>query len=106
MQGTGDGSRRTTLLQQTAVQRGRAHKDASPEAPRAGSRGSAGRHQAHSPFNERNIYDGGRTIFLHDAQLQQAIAETFGQKVSLTKATADDLRILEVLDGLPRSTPS
>jgi hypothetical protein len=106
VQGTGDGSRRTTLLQQTAVQRGRAHKDASPEAPRAGSRGSAGRHQAHSPFNERNIYDGGRTIFLHDKHVQQAIADNFGQKASLTKeAMAEDLRILDVLDGLPSLDP-
>jgi hypothetical protein len=80
-------------------------KDASPEAARAGARGSVGT-KLYFPFNELNIYDGGRTIFLHDKHVQQAIADNFGQKASLTKeAMAEDLRILDVLDGLPSLDP-
>src|ERR1700722_17642925 len=58
------------------------------------------------PFNETDVYEGGRTIFLHDKNLQQAIIETVGMKASLTKEDmAEDVRILEILDGLPSLDP-
>jgi hypothetical protein len=80
-------------------------KDASAEAARSGARGSVGT-KLYFPFNEQNIYDGGRTIFLTDAHVQQAITDNFGQKASVTnEAMAEDLRILELLDGLPSLDP-
>jgi hypothetical protein len=80
-------------------------KDASAEAARSGARGSVGT-KLYFPFNEHNIYDGGRTIFLHDVHVRQAITDNFGQKASVTnEAMAEDLRVLELLDGLPSLDP-
>lgn len=81
-------------------------KDAVPEAERKGPRCPPVGTKLYFPFNEADIYEGGRTIFLHDPHLQQSIVDNFGQNPSLTKeAMAEDLRILEVLDSLPSLDP-
>jgi hypothetical protein len=81
-------------------------KDAVPEAERKGPRCPPVGTKLYFPFNEADIYEGGRTIFLHHPQLQQTIDENFGQNAAVTKeALAEDLRILEVLDGLPSLDP-
>jgi hypothetical protein len=81
-------------------------KDAVPEAERKGPRCPPVGTKLYFPFNEHDIYEGGRTIFLHDPHLQQSIIENFGQNPAVTKeAQAEDLRILETLDGLPSLDP-
>jgi hypothetical protein len=93
-QGAGEGSGREALFSNPPLNGVVLIKDAS------------GGTKLYFPFNELNIYDGGRTIFLHDTHVQQAITDNFGQKASLTKeAMAEDLRILEALDGLPSLDP-
>lgn len=81
-------------------------KDAVPEAERKGPRCPPIGTKLYFPFNEHDIYEGGRTIFLHDPHLQQSILDNFGQNPSVTQeAIAEDLRILETLDGLPSLDP-
>lgn len=81
-------------------------KDAVPESERKGARCPPVGTKLYFPFNEQDIYEGGRTIFLHDPQLAQAIMENFGQSAQLSQdALAEDLRILSVLDGLPSLDP-
>ncbi|HXY99510.1 MAG TPA: hypothetical protein VEI03_05890 [Stellaceae bacterium] len=81
-------------------------KDAVPEAERKGPRCPPVGTKLYFPFNEHDIYEGGRTIFLHDPHLQQSIIDNFGQNPSVTQeALAEDLRILETLDGLPSLDP-
>ena len=57
------------------------------------------------PFNENNIYEGGRTIFFHDKHLQQALEEHFGAGALKKEALDEDMRILAVLDRLPSLDP-
>ena len=57
------------------------------------------------PFNEKDIYEGGRTIFAHDKHLEQALAETFGQGALSKESLAYDLRAISVLDRLPSLDP-
>lgn len=57
------------------------------------------------PFNEKEIYEGGRTIFAHDRHLEAALAETFGQGALSKEALAEDMRSLSVLDHLPSLDP-
>jgi hypothetical protein len=81
-------------------------KDAVPEEERKGPRCPPVGTKLYFPFNENDIYEGGRTIFLHDPHLPQTITDTFGQNASLTKeALAFDLRVLETLDSLPSLDP-
>jgi hypothetical protein len=81
-------------------------KDAVPESERKGRHVPPVGTKLYFPFNESDIYDGGRTIFLHDPQLSQSLVENFGQNATLTKeALAEDLRLLEVLDSLPSLDP-
>lgn len=81
-------------------------KDAVPEAERKGPRCPPVGTKLYFPFNERDIYEGGRTIFLHDPQLPRSIFESFGQSAEVSQeALAEDLRILGVLDELPSLDP-
>jgi hypothetical protein len=57
------------------------------------------------PFNENSVYEGGRTIFVHDPQLERALFEFFGQDGLAKDALAYDLRTLFVLDKLPSLDP-
>jgi hypothetical protein len=57
------------------------------------------------PFNEGDIYEGGRTIFVHDRRLEQALADTFGEGAFSKEALEEDVRILTLLDKLPSLDP-
>ena len=80
-------------------------KDAVPEEERKGPRCPPVGTKLYFPFNENDIYEGGRTIFLHDPQLPQAITENFGESALSKEGLVQDLRILETLDGLPSLDP-
>ena len=57
------------------------------------------------PFNENDIYEGGRTIFVHDPQMEKALAERFGEGALEKTTLAEDLRILKLLDSMPSLDP-
>ncbi len=58
------------------------------------------------PFNEKSPGDGGSTIFLHDRQLEEALAEKCGlNRNGDREAFEDDLRLLRVLARLPTLDP-
>lgn len=57
------------------------------------------------PFNDKAVYEGGRTIFLHDKHLKPAIEGHFGQGALTAEAFQHDLEILGVLDKLPSLDP-
>jgi len=58
------------------------------------------------PFNEKNPGDGGSTIFLHDRQLEAALAEKCGLNRNTDReAFEEDLRLLRVLARLPTLDP-
>ncbi len=57
------------------------------------------------PFNENNIYEGGRTIFLHDRHVKPAIIGHFGEGALSKEGLETDLRILGILDRLPSLDP-
>ena len=57
------------------------------------------------PFNENDIYEGGRTIFAHDPQMERALIENFGQGALDKDALAEDVRILRILDSMPSLDP-
>src|ERR1700733_3900813 len=53
-------------------------KDTIPENDRRNRKSAIGT-KLYFPFNENEIYEGGRTIFAHDKHLEQALIEAFGQ---------------------------
>jgi hypothetical protein len=55
------------------------------------------------PYNNADVYEGGRSIFLHSPHLLQVFQEQFGVRDEGDKAEglAHDLRILNTLDELP-----
>jgi hypothetical protein len=55
------------------------------------------------PYNSQDIYEGGRSIFLHDPKLIEVLNELVGlQSRNLAKDNVrSDLKVLQVLDGLP-----
>jgi len=57
------------------------------------------------PFNENDVYEGGRTIFVHDKHLEAALIESFGQGAFTKEGLAEDLRVLSILDKLPSLDP-
>lgn len=57
------------------------------------------------PFNENDIYEGGRTIFARDYNLRQALVEQFGRGALAKEALDIDMRILAILDRLPSLDP-
>lgn len=57
------------------------------------------------PFNEADIYEGGRTIFAHDKRLESALIDTFGAGAFAKETLDEDLRILALLDKLPSLDP-
>lgn len=79
-------------------------KDTMTEADKRGSIRPIGT-KLYFPFNTDNIYEGGRTIFVHDPALEKAIIEQYGEG-ALAKDTLDqDLRMLAILDRLPSLDP-
>jgi hypothetical protein len=69
------------------------------------SRTSAIGTKLYFPFNEADIYEGGRTIFAHDKRLEAALVETFGEGAFTKEAFEEDLRIFTLLDRLPSLDP-
>ncbi|MGH7090753.1 MAG: hypothetical protein ACREFQ_17795, partial [Stellaceae bacterium] len=55
------------------------------------------------PYNVHDIYEGGRSVFLHDPQLLPVLNELIGlQGRNLVKDDVrNDLKLLNALDGLP-----
>jgi hypothetical protein len=55
------------------------------------------------PYDQANIYEGGRSIFVHDRQLLSVLKEVLGLgSVSLSDPDIQhDLKMLRILDGLP-----
>jgi hypothetical protein len=79
-------------------------KDAVPESESRGATSSIGT-KLYFPFNENNIYEGGRTIFKHDRNVERAFADNFGEGAMKPDELAHDMRILTVLDRLPSLDP-
>ena len=78
-------------------------KDNAPEANRKG--GSSVGTKLYFPFNADNIYEGGRTIFVHDRQFKSAIFGQFGEGALSPEEFAEDMRIIAILDKLPSLDP-
>ncbi len=75
-------------------------KDTDPQ-----SRSAAIGTKLYFPFNENEIYEGGRTIFVHNKYLEQGLIDNFGEG-DLPKASLDlDMRVLKILDKLPSLDP-
>ncbi len=55
------------------------------------------------PYNDANIYEGGRSVFCHSKQLTEVLNQQFGfDGAKVARADLDrDLKILSVLDKLP-----
>ncbi|HUY68580.1 MAG TPA: hypothetical protein VMV79_04695 [Alphaproteobacteria bacterium] len=79
-------------------------KDTLPEEQRRGSDRAIGT-KLYFPFNEANIYEGGRTIFVNDKNLEPALTQHFGDGAFTGESLAEDTRILKVLDRLPSLDP-
>jgi len=79
-------------------------KDAVPDADRRDHGPSVGT-KLYIPFNEANIYEGGRTIFLHDRHLEKTIEGHFGEDALSKPALLEDLHILSILNRLPSLDP-
>ena len=80
-------------------------KDTVPETERANKLAPSVGTKLYFPFNETNIYEGGRTIFLHDKQVEAAICERFGEGAIDKDALASDLRIMTIMNRLPSLDP-
>jgi hypothetical protein len=79
-------------------------KDTMPEDLRRTSAAAIGT-KLYVPFNEDNIYEGGRTIFVKDKHLAEALMQHFGESALGKESFAEDLKILNVLDRLPSLDP-
>jgi hypothetical protein len=77
-------------------------KDADPQAR---SNGPSIGTKLYLPFNENEIYEGGRTIFLHDKNVEAALIDSFGRGALPEDAMAEDMRIMHVLNRLPSLDP-
>ncbi|MDE1900740.1 MAG: hypothetical protein KGI37_03715 [Alphaproteobacteria bacterium] len=78
-------------------------KDSDPDA-RGAAASSIGT-KLYIPFNEKDIYEGGRTIFLHNAHIEQALIDSFGEGALPKELLAEDMRIMHILDKLPSLDP-
>jgi hypothetical protein len=75
-------------------------KDTDPQS-RASSIGT----KLYFPFNEHDIYEGGRTIFVHDTGSEQALKDNFGEGALPKDLLAEDIRVMKILDRLPSLDP-
>ncbi len=57
------------------------------------------------PFNQNDIYEGGRTIFVHDTAAERGLIDTFGEGALPKEWLADDMRVMKILDRLPSLDP-
>lgn len=79
-------------------------KDTVPESESRGATSSIGT-KLFFPFNEKDVYEGGRTIFLHDKNVERAFIDNFGEGAIKPDDLAFDMRILKLLDRLPSFDP-
>ncbi len=79
-------------------------KDLVPESERRPGMPMVGT-KLYFPFNENNIYEGGRTIFLHDRLVKPAIMGHFGEGALSKDALETDIRIMTILNSLPSLDP-
>ena len=57
------------------------------------------------PFNENDIYEGGRTLFVHTPGMEQALIENFGGGALPKELFNQDVQILKILNRLPSLDP-
>lgn len=79
-------------------------KDTVPEAERSPLRPAVGT-KLYFPFNEENIYEGGRTVFIHEGRIDKVILAHFGEDAISRDDLKEDVRIMEMLDHLPSLDP-
>jgi len=79
-------------------------KDTIPENERRPGMPTVGT-KLYFPFNETNIYEGGRTIFMFDRAVANAIIGYCGEGAIKKELFDQDLRKLEILDRLPSLDP-
>lgn len=79
-------------------------KDAVPEGDRPAGSPAVGT-KLYFPFNENNIYEGGRTIFLHERGIDGAIKDYCGEGGALDTALVEDMRKMRLMDRLPSLDP-
>ena len=79
-------------------------KDAVPESEATEAVSSIGT-KIYFPFNENDIYEGGRTIFSHDKHVERAFADNFGEGALKSGDFAADLRMIRLLERLPSLDP-
>lgn len=79
-------------------------KDAVPESDRRPGAPSVGT-KLYFPFNEKDIYEGGRTIFLQEKGVESAIKDYCGEDCVTPETMAEDLKIMGILDRLPSLDP-
>jgi hypothetical protein len=67
------------------------------------SRGQPVGTKLYIPYNQEDIYEGGRSVFYHDPRLLDVLNELFGLQGAGTDETdlQHDLKILGILDRLP-----
>lgn len=75
-------------------------KDTDPQS----ARNSIGT-KLYLPFNENDIYEGGRTVFVHEKGVEKALVDSFGQGALPQGILEQDMRILRILDRLPSLDP-
>ena len=78
-------------------------KDAVPDSDTKVSTGIGTK--LYFPFNENDVYEGGRTIFRHDAHLEKALVDMFGRDALPAAALAEDMRKMAIIDRLPSLDP-
>ncbi|HAX91717.1 MAG TPA: hypothetical protein DCY07_05865, partial [Rhodospirillaceae bacterium] len=79
-------------------------KDAVPESDRSPGMASVGT-KLYFPFNQDNIYEGGRTIFFHGKGVEGAIRDYCGEGAVTPELLAQDMRIIGILNKLPSLDP-
>ncbi len=79
-------------------------KDTVPEEDRRAGAPSVGM-KLYFPFNENEIYEGGRTIFYHAKGVEKAILDYCGESAVSRDALDRDLRIMSVLARIPSLDP-
>lgn len=72
--------------------------DRKPGAPFVGTK-------LYFPFNNDNIYEGGRTIFLYERHVEAAIIGQYGEGAITKESLVEDMKILSILDRLPSLDP-
>lgn len=79
-------------------------KDTVPENERSIDDKTVGT-KLYFPFNETNIYEGGRTIYFHASNVDKAITEYCGEGAITRESLSDDMRLILILDRLPSLDP-